>query len=1136
MKKSTDLGSFPVTKLPRMFITKKNRGLVLLLLFFSLQLGTRAFAQSKMDISVKNATGEEIFRRIRQISNYSFVYDSEAVRTIPNRTLELKDVTIDEIMTRYLQNTNFSYVVENNTVIIRSRGVTRPQQAGRAAVVQLSGLVTDEKSQVIQGVTVSLKSTRHRAVTDANGRYALNIASDAKNPVLVFSAVGMKTEELAYEGNNVMNMTLQGSINQLDDIVVTGVFERPKETYTGAVREISQQDLKQFQGRNIFVTLGNIDPAFYVLPNNNLGSDPNYIPDIQLRGTSSIPNINQLQDQTAAALNTPLVIIDQFETTLQRMMDLNTNDIESITLLKDGQATSLYGSRGANGVIVIKTRQPVSGQLRVTYRGGVNVSLPDLSSYNLLNARDKLELERLSGYYTGRSTQTPQQIIELQEYYNQILAQVASGVNTDWLAKPLRTGIDQNHNLRMEGGDATFRYALSLQHNDIRGVMKESGRRTFNGGVDLSYQYKNLNFRNNLIIGHLKSRQSPYGSFADYARLNPYWSPYDEQGNITQYFTPYNQTYWRQTDRYSDHYPNPLYDATLNTYDIGTTTSIIDNFQIEWRPKQELFFRGGVGVVSNMRTNDYFRPAEHSAFVGYTGQDIFRRGSYIYDNGKDWNYTGNFSANYTKVFANIHRIYASAVVEVAQNQNTNYTFSAEGFPDENIDFLGMALQYQQNGSPTGNEATTRRVGILANANYALKDRYLADFSYRLDGASQFGVNRRFAPFWSAGLGWNMHYESFIHENLPFISRMKLRASYGVAGSTQFSAYQSQAIYQYYMDNRYNNWVGAYQTALGNPNLEWQKTDNTNIGLEVELFNSRLALQGDYYTKNTSNLLSSLELPFSNGFTDYVENIGELKQQGYELTASVWLIRDNQRNISWSVTANMTHLTDRITRLSEAMKAANEQYALQLESSPNRIIREGASQNTIYAVRSLGIDPSTGREVYLDRNGEVTYLWSARDRVAVGLDQPKYRGNFSTLVRYRGFTMNASFSFRFGGQLYNSTLIDKVENADKLFNVDERVFTDRWIQPGDLTFFRGINEVSTIYASSRFVQDENTLILQNVNLNYDVMNRGLLKRWGMQALSISANTGELFYLSSVRQERGLAYPFTRQFSLTLQATF
>lgn len=224
------------------------------------------------------------------------------------------------------------------------------------------------------------------------------------------------------------------------------------------------------------------------------------------------------------------------------------------------------------------------------------------------------------------------------------------------------------------------------------------------------------------------------------------------------------------------------------------------------------------------------------------------------------------------------------------------------------------------------------------------------------------------------------------------------------------------------------------------------------------------------------------------------------------------------------------------KLSKAMQAANEQLALQGGFALNKIIREGASMNTIYTVKSLGIDPSTGKELFESRDGQVTYMWNPRDRVANGIEQPKFRGNFSTLVRYGSLSMNASFGYRFGGQIYNQTLIDKIENADRLFNVDARVFTDRWKAPGDVALYRGLNETLTIYPSSRFVQDENTITCQNINLSYDIRNPRLLKSIGLESLTLTGNTGELFYSSSVRQERGTAYPFTRQFSMSLYAAF
>ncbi len=1099
-----------------------------------LQVSAVGFAQ-KITISKKNVPLSQIINDIREQSGYDFFYSNELLKKTTPVSINVKDASLEEVLLLCFKNQPITYKVDDKAVMLREKATGAP---GKIIFTYVSAgvqvVVTNEEGKTLPGATVTIKETNKKVVTGVNGTVFIPNLDD--KATLIITYLGYKTQEVKFKkGETTIVVKMEIGDNKFDDIVVTGIFNKPKESYTGAVRTITAIELQQFQGRNLFTTLGNIDPSFYVVPNNASGADPNKIPDIQMRGARSLPNIDKLQDQTSAALNTPLIILDGFETTLQRMLDLDNTEIQSITLLKDGSATALYGSRGANGVVVIKTKEPIAGKLRLSYRAGVNLSIPDLSSYNLLNSADKLELERLSGYFQS-ATQDPATNIELQKYYNQVLGQVAKGVNTDWLSVPLRTQVDQIHNLKVEGGDQTFRYDLALQYNNTNGAMKGSGRQTFNGTINLMYKYRTLTFRNNLVVGQTKASQSPYGSFADYAKLNPYWEPYDAAGNVVKFFTPYYRPFITQTSKYSGPYPNPLYDATLNTYDIGHTTSITDNFQLEWTPVNGLFLRAGVGVTNNQNHEDNFKPAEHSSFANYSEADIFRKGSYAYSSGQDFSYTGNVSASYSKLFNNIHRIYAGVNIDMTENNSKGYTFTAEGFPDESIDFLGMALQYQQGGTPTGFESVRRRIGAVANFNYSLKDRYLVDLAYRVDGASQFGVNRRFAPFWSAGLGWNMQYESFIKDHLKFIDRLKLRGSYGSTGSTQFDAYQALGTYSYYMNDRYKTWLGAHQNTLGNPDLAWQQTNKYNLGFESSMFNSRFTLQADVFLEKTSNLLSSLELPYANGFTSYNENIGALQTKGIELMASVWLIRNNERRFSWSITGNLVHNIDRIVKLSEAMKAANEKLALQAGTSPTRIIREGDSQNTIYVVRSLGIDPSTGKELFLNKDGEVTYTWNAKDRVAAGLNQPKFRGNFSTLFRYSSFTLNASFSFLFGGQLYNQTLIDKVENANKILNVDARVYYDRWKQPGDVALYRGINDGSMVYASSRFVQNESTLTCQNINLAYEVNNKRLLKRLGMQTLTIAGNTGELFYISTVKQERGTDYPFTHQFSLSLFAAF
>ena len=460
----------------------------------------------------------------------------------------------------------------------------------------------------------------------------------------------------------------------------------------------------------------------------------------------------------------------------------------------------------------------------------------------------------------------------------------------------------------------------------------------------------------------------------------------------------------------------------------------------------------------------------------------------------------------------------------------------EGFTDEKLDFPSNALQYQKGGKPSGGEARTRAVGLVMNTNYSYDNRYYTDLAYRIDGSSQFGKNRRFAPFYSVGIGWNIHNESFM-KDASFINKLKLRASFGQTGSQKFSAYQAVATYTYYLNDRYNQWTGAYQKALENPNLEWQKTDKWNAGVELNLFENRLNIIADIYLDKTSNLLSSLNLPLSNGFTSYVENIGKVENRGFELKATAFLLRNTSHRLVWSVTGSIVHDKDKVVKLSQAMKDEYAKRLLSRGTTPNRVIREGESQYTIYAVPSLGIDPSNGYEIFRKKNGEITYTWDANDRVACGVNRPKYRGTLSSMIRWKDFTANIAFGYRFGGQIYNSTLATRIENADKRYNVDRRVFYDRWQKVDDHTFFKGLTNETSTYATSRFVQDERTLSCQNIHLSYMFGNNLWLKRnIGVQVLTLSSDLSDLFYLSSVKQERGLSYPYSRRFSFTLSVGF
>ena len=261
----------------------------------------------------------------------------------------------------------------------------------------------------------------------------------------------------------------------------------------------------------------------------------------------------------------------------------------------------------------------------------------------------------------------------------------------------------------------------------------------------------------------------------------------------------------------------------------------------------------------------------------------------------------------------------------------------------------------------------------------------------------------------------------------------------------------------------------------------------------------------------------------------------MENRGFELKATGFLIRDTERRLIWTLTGSLAHNKDEIVKLSDALKSEYSKRLLEGGTLPNKVLREGESQNSIYAVRSMGIDPSTGREMFLKQNGEVSYTWDANDRVYCGVSEPKYRGNFSTMFRWRDLSLNLSFAYRLGGQLYNSTLASKVENADKRYNVDERVFTDRWQKPGDHAKFKGISLTETTPISSRFVLRENYIKAESISVGYDFESQAVQKL-GIQSLRLQANTTDLFRISSIKEERGIEYPFARSFSFSLSAMF
>ena len=1084
----------------------------------------KTIAQEQViSLNLKNVTYLELFNELHRQTGVRFLYSSDQLENLSRIDVVADRKKMREVLEDALKETSLTCVFEEDMVMLRER---QQQQVSELVV---KGLVTDTKKQPLPGVTVMIKGTSLGTVTDAEGHYVLTIPQ-RDELVLVFSFVGMNSREVTYKGEKELNVELEEKIAEMDEVVVTGIFQKSQASFTGSATTVTAKELQQFGNRNLLQSLHNIDPSINIIENNAFGSNPNRLPEVQIRGNSSIPNVDELKDQTRVDLNTPLIVLDGFETTLQKLIDINENEVETLTILKDASATAIYGSRGANGVIVITTKKPAMGQLRVSYKGDVNIEIPDLTGYDLLEAREKLELEKRVGLYSKPSN--PDQDWRLQRYYSYLLDEVNSGVNTYWLSKPLQTSVGQRHALKVEGGDKSFRYSASLQWNDIRGVMKESYRKTFNGAIQLSYYWKNLKFSNNLMISAGKRQESPYGDFSEYAKMNPYWRTHDENGKILKRLGNSGESDY--AFRWSRLPVNPLYNATLNTYDRGNNTDITNNFMLEWKVLETLDLRGRFGITKNTDETRVFKPADHTDFADYSEDDMFRKGTYAYGISNSFSYEGSLNLAYHQSFGK-HLLVAGVDVNLREGRSRSSSFKAEGFTNENFDDISSALQYEKNGKPSGAESTVRSVGFTGNVNYTYDNRYFADLSGRMDGSSQFGSNKRFAPFWSAGIGWNMHNESFLKE-VSWVNMLKLRFSVGTSGSQHFNAYQAIQTYRYFLDDKYYAWNGSTLIAMGNPDLKWQQKRDYNIGLDVKLWDNRITIGGDFYIAKTNDLISTLTLPAANGFTTYIENIGSLKNTGYELRLSAYVLRKDQ--MSWSVSLAGIHNKNKIVEVSQALLDA--QNAIESEDlvNPNVQFRPGYSSNTIWTVRSAGIDPGTGKEVFISRDGNRTYNWSASDIVATGVSDPKLEGNISSMFRYKGLSLNVSFGYRFGGQIYNSTLANKVEVSKTAigWNVDARVFHDRWKNIGDQASFKGLDDFTPTNKTSRFVQDETTFRCQNMTLQYELKSQALNKLLGIDYCLFSASTSDLFYISTVKRERGTSYPFSRQFSLGVNVVF
>lgn len=985
------------------------------------------------------------------------------------------------------------------------------------------------------GVTIRLDGHSTGVITDINGCYVLTLPE--KGGLVIYSYIGFETRKIKVTSRQKVDVQMVEATESIQEVIVTGYNSIQKESFTGNTTKIEKEDLLKVNPNNLISAIQTFDPSFRIQENLAAGSDPNSLPQFVLRGQTGIGETTLGQTSTSSISrevlsgnsNLPIFILDGFEVDVEKIYDLDMNSIHSINILKDAAATAMYGSRAANGVIVIERRAPEAGKFRVQYSGVLSAELPDLSSYNLVNAREKLETERLAGLYDSN---TP----EIDPYtngYYQRLNNVLTGVDTYWLSQGLRTALNHKHSVFIDGGENDVRWGVELGFRGTEGVMKHSSRKNANAAFYVDYRIGGLQIKNKVTYTYNKSTDVPFNSFSDYSHLLPYMRLYDENGDYVRRLEKFDGASGTQV--------NPLYEINFyNSFDHSGYDEVTDDLSLNWRITDGLRLRGQFSVLMRNSTGDLYKDPASASYSASTGNI---NGEKTESTQKRTVIDGSLSLMYNNTFKG-HNLNICLSSNMRQTQSTASETRYRGFPGGDLVSSNYAAEVY--GKPSSSDNTTRLVGALLTSNYTYNNIYLADLTGRIDGSSEFGSDKRWSMFWSTGAGINIHNYDFMKSNELF-SMLKFRVSYGLTGKTNFSLYSAKDMYQLQTDSWYPTGYGVFLYQMGNPNLKWERKYTLDYGVEIGLWHDKIYLKASAYDERTIDLITDYTIPSSTGFTSYKENMGKVKNTGVELELRARLYSD--RNWLFQLYGSFARNKNTIIEISQAMRDYNKRVEELFSgynpesSSDSKYAKtylkyyEGASLTSIYGMKSLGISPTNGKEIYLRRNGDVTDVWSADEWTIIGDTAPKGQGSFGYTLSYKQLSMFASFLYTFGGGAYNNTLVSYVENADiKNDNVDKRVLLDRWQKPGDITTMKDIRDRNvTTGASSRFVQKNNTLQWSSLTMSYNFRPEQL-KKLHLSGLRLSFTMNDLFYWSTIRQERGLDYPYSRSFNLTTNIIF
>ena len=1039
-----------------------------LLLLGVLLFGFTVSAQSqKVSLDFKNERVEKVLASIKSQTGMSLVFSDQLVDVNRKVTMQLKDVTLKEALTRLLSGINLTFEIRNNKIyFIEKKAVSQPGSRKK----RVTGVVKDVMGEPLIGANVVEKGrSTNGVITDFNGKFTLEVDESAS---LVVSYIGYLAQDIPTKGKGDFHIILKEDTNTLDEVVVTGYGDFKKATYTGSASVLTTEKLEALPVVSVGQMIESNIPGISVVAGTS--SQPGAKTTLRVRGVASM-NASTEPLYVLDGVPIPSYDLSNFTSMSEAggmgfIETLNPADIESITVLKDAASASLYGAKGANGVVLITTKKGKEGKLRVNMAAKYGITDFAYTYRPLMGGEERRELihEGLVNFQRDKGVSEQ----EAQQYADANIDQYAKRLPqgySDWESALFKTGYQQDYNLSASAGNQNSSFIGSLGYTKQTGVSLNSEMERFTGRVDASNKYKKVEFGMNASFSWTKNVHLPEGKFygsaiyASKVNLTPSTPIYNEDGTYASGY--------RENNGY-----NPILEAEVNDY-YARTVRAMGTAKIAYNVWDNLKVSSVFTVDYSLTKDFFFQSPDGRDGATYQGRGRMQMTDRI-------RYTSQNNLTYSKTFGK-HSVSAVTAFEVMKYDYEDLYAAKKTYGQDINTSLGNAADPIDADQKLQEDAL---MSYVASVNYSYDDKYYASFSFRRDGSSRLSPDTRWGNFWSLSASWRLSQERFMQPLKSVLSDLKLRASYGVNGNLPSSYYGYQSTYT--TGAFYSGKPSPWESTLGNEELTWEKNYALNLGLDIGLF-SRVNVSLDWYTRTTKDLLMSKQLNSISGFSSLLTNVGQMRNTGVELE-----VRSNNiktKDFSWTTAFNLSHNKNKILKLADLPWFVDGRY----------VRKEGYPFNTIYLREYAGVDPETGSALYYDNQQDENGNYTKNKVTDPGQASPiplkditpTISGGFMNTFNYKFIDLSFNLSYSFGGYSYDNASYILQDDGYSVISNKSTEQRRRWQKPGDITdvprFVYG-NKKGGNYNSSRAIHSTDHIRLKSLILGLNAPKAWLQK--------------------------------------------